>query len=46
MRGAIRTAVGFAATGLLVLAMSNPAAAVTMENDTAKRDTSSVPKEF
>ena len=46
MRGAIRTVVGAAATGLLVLAMSNPAAAVTMEYDTAVRDTSSVPNEF
>jgi len=41
MRGAIRTVVGAAATGLLVLAMSNPAAAVTMEYDTAVRDRSS-----
>ncbi|MFJ8085342.1 hypothetical protein ACIQ6Y_32700 [Streptomyces sp. NPDC096205] len=29
-----------ATTGLLVLAMANPASAVTMENDTAVRDTS------
>jgi hypothetical protein len=42
MRGAIRTVVGTAATGLLVLAMSNPAAAVTMEYDTAVKDSSSV----
>lgn len=41
MRGAIRTVLGVAATGLLVLAMSSPAAAVPMENDTAVRDTSS-----
>lgn len=40
MRGAIRTAVGMVATGLLVLTMANPASAVTMEYNTAVRDTS------
>lgn len=42
MRGAIRTVLGMAATGMLVLAMSNPAAAATMEYDTAVKDTTSV----
>ncbi|MET8732173.1 hypothetical protein ABZV81_34125 [Streptomyces parvus] len=40
MRGAMRTVTGVAATGLLILAMSDPAAAATMEYNTAVKDTS------